>query len=101
MLASRPWALAAAAAAAEAPSDAPSSGPAITGVWTHAYAAFGPPKYPKDFKNFEYVDPDAPKGGTLYLRNSDRRTSFDKFNYFTTKGVAPAGLAIYLSLIHI
>ena len=36
--------------------------------------------------NFEYVNPAAPKGGTLYLRNPDRRTSFDKFNPFTIKG---------------
>ena len=42
--------------------------------------------------HFDYVNPDAPKGGTLYLRNPDRRTSFDKFNYFTTKGSAPAGI---------
>lgn len=98
LLVSRPWAL---AAGTEAPADTPadastSSGPAITGVWTHAYAAFGAPKYPKDFKNFEYADPSAPKGGTLYLRNPDRRTSFDKFNYFTTKGVAPAGLLMFM-----
>ena len=94
LLASPSWAL---AAPIDAPADAsPSTGPAITGVWTHAYAAFGAPKYPKDFKSFEYADPTAPKGGTLYLRNSDRRTSFDKFNYFTTKGVPPAGLAIYM-----
>jgi peptide/nickel transport system substrate-binding protein/microcin C transport system substrate-binding protein len=98
LLASPPWALAEGAVApSETPADSSaSSGPAITGVWTHGYAAFGAPKYPKDFNNFGYVDPDAPKGGTLYLRNSDRRNSFDKFNYFTTKGVAPAGLAIYM-----
>lgn len=98
LLASRPWAIAAAAGTpADSPSDAPAStGPAITGVWTHAYAAFGAPKYSKDFTNFEYADPTAPKGGTLYLRNPDRRTSFDKFNYFTTKGVAPAGLLLFM-----
>jgi len=97
LFASPPWAIAAAAAPADSPSDtSASSGPAITGVWTHAYAAFGAPKYPRDFKNFEYVDPGAPKGGTLYLRNPDRRTSFDKFNYFTTRGVAPAGLFLFM-----
>ena len=41
--------------------------------------------------HFDYVNPTAPKGGTLYLRNPDRRTSFDKFNPFTIKGNAPAG----------
>src|SRR6185295_15189080 len=62
----------------------------VVGVWTHAYAAFGPPKYPRDFHHFEYVNPAAPKGGTLYLRNPDRRSSFDKFNDFTLKGNSPA-----------
>jgi microcin C transport system substrate-binding protein len=80
-----------------APADGgPADGPAVTGVWTHGYAAFGPPKYPKDYTHFAYANPDAPKGGTLYLRNPDRRTSFDKFNYFTTKGVAPAGLLLFM-----
>ncbi|WP_119354196.1 extracellular solute-binding protein [Azohydromonas sediminis] len=64
--------------------------------WTHGYAAFGAPKYPPGFTHFEYVDPNAPKGGTLYLRNPDRRTSFDKFNPFTTRGNAPAGLSIFM-----
>ncbi len=54
-----------------------------TGEWVRAYAAFGEPKYPKNFSHFDYVNPDAPKGGAIHLRNPDRRTSFDKFNYFT------------------
>ncbi|MEO6031500.1 MAG: extracellular solute-binding protein [Burkholderiaceae bacterium] len=69
--------------------------PASTG-WVHAYAAFGAPKYPADFHNFEYVNPAAPKGGTLYLRNPDRRSSFDKFNPFTVRGNAPAALSIFM-----
>ena len=39
---------------------------------------------------------DAPKGGTLHLRNPDRRTSFDKYNPFTTRGNAPAGVLILM-----
>ena len=35
----------------------------------------GTPNYPKGFKNFDWVNPDAPKGGTLYLGNPDRCTS--------------------------
>ena len=53
-------------------------------------------QYPRGFDHFDYVNPAAPKGGTLYLRNPDRRSSFDKFNYFTTKGVAPAGIYIFM-----
>jgi peptide/nickel transport system substrate-binding protein/microcin C transport system substrate-binding protein len=67
-----------------------------TGTWAHAYAAFGEPKYPKGFAHFDYVNPDAPKGGVIQLRNPDRRTSFDKFNYFTVLGNAPAGVAIFM-----
>jgi len=73
------------------------SAPGVAGQWVHAYAAFGEPKYPRGFTHFEYVNPDAPKGGTLYLRNPDRRSSFDKFNYFTVKGNAPAGLQIFMN----
>ncbi len=71
------------------------SAPAEAG-WSHAYAAFGTPKYPRGFAHFGYVEPQAPKGGTLYLGNPDRRTSFDKFNPFTIKGSAPAGISIFM-----
>ena len=62
--------------------------------WAHAYAAFGEPKYPRDFDHFEYADPRAPRGGTLRLKNPDRRTTFDKYNPFTTRGNSPGGLVI-------
>ena len=64
--------------------------------WSHAYAAYGKPKYPRGFAHFDYVNPDAPKGGTLQLNNPDRRTSFDKFNPFTIKGSSPAGLTMLM-----
>ncbi|CAG9185864.1 extracellular solute-binding protein [Cupriavidus pinatubonensis] len=58
----------------------------------HGFALHGDLKYPADFKYFDYVNPDAPVGGTLVLANPDRRTSFDKFNPFTLKGTAAPGL---------
>lgn len=64
--------------------------------WVHAYATYGAPKYPRGFVHLDYVNPDARKGGTLYLRNPDRRTSFDKFNPFTVKGNSPAGVMIFM-----
>jgi microcin C transport system substrate-binding protein len=64
--------------------------------WVHAYAAYVEPKYPANFAHFGYVNPDAPKGGTLYLTQPDRRSSFDKFNPFTIKGNSPAGLTIFM-----
>jgi microcin C transport system substrate-binding protein len=69
---------------------------AAAGAWVHGYAVFGAPKYARDFHHFEYVNPDAPKGGTIYLANPDRRTSFDKFNDFTVKGNAPAGIVNFM-----
>jgi microcin C transport system substrate-binding protein len=83
-----PWPLGAAAAGDD---ERP-----VTGQWVHAFAAFGRPAYPPEFTHFPYVNPQAPKGGTLYLANPDRRSSFDKFNYFTLKGEAPAGLMHFM-----
>ncbi len=60
----------------------------------YAIAQFGSPKYPPDFKHFDYVNPDAPKGGTLVLSNPDRLTSFDKFNPFTLRGNPAPGIGM-------
>ena len=88
--ASRP-AAAAPASAASAP-----AAPVVTGRWVHAISAYMPPKYGPGFTHFEYVNPDAPKRGTLNLRNPDRRSSFDKFNPYTTRGSSPAGVAMFM-----
>ena len=44
-----------------------------------------PPKYPANFKHVEYVNPDAPKGGTFRKATFG---SFDSLNPFINKGVA-------------
>jgi microcin C transport system substrate-binding protein len=36
-------------------------------AWRHALSLFGDVKYPADFKRFDYVNPDAPKGGVVRL----------------------------------
>ena len=99
LLAITPWATALQAAppppAPTAPT-APADGGDFTGRWVHAFAAYGAPKYGPDFMHFEYVNPGAPKGGTLKLKNPDRRTSFDKYNPWTTRGNAPAGILIWM-----
>jgi microcin C transport system substrate-binding protein len=87
---------AAAAAAPDAGNAAPDDGAALTGRWVHGFAAYGPPKYPAGFSHFDYVNPAAPRGGTLRLRNPDRRSSFDKFNPYTTRGNAPAGILMWM-----
>ena len=58
----------------------------------NGFAQFGEPKYPPDFQHFDYVNPDAPKGGTLALSLVSTNASFDKFNPFTLKGVVAPGL---------
>ncbi|CAN5407929.1 extracellular solute-binding protein [soil metagenome] len=62
----------------------------------HAFSLYDTPKYGPGFTHFDYVNPDAPKGGELFLANPDRRTSFDKFNPFSLKGVAAPGVADFM-----
>jgi microcin C transport system substrate-binding protein len=96
----------AAAAQAEAPSesfacglDAISAGGPARGGLTDAYAMsmFGDVKYGPDFGHFDYVDPNAPKGGTVKLATIG---TFDTLNPFTLKGVSGAGsFQIYDTLL--
>src|SRR5258706_3171035 len=62
----------------------------------HALSLGSIPKYPAGFANFEWVNPNAPKGGELRLVPATRNSNFDKYNPFTLKGSAPPGL---LSLV--
>jgi microcin C transport system substrate-binding protein len=50
-----------------------------------------PPKYPANFKHFDYVNPDAPKGGTLRQAGAG---GFDSLNQFINKGVAAEDLGM-------
>lgn len=58
----------------------------------HAYSQFGEIKYPAGFRHFEWVNPEAPRGGEIELVPPLRITNFDKFNPFTLRGTAPPGL---------
>lgn len=51
----------------------------------HALAIYGDPKHGPDFEHFDWVNPRAPKGGTMRLGS---RGTFDSFHPFITKGVA-------------
>jgi microcin C transport system substrate-binding protein len=55
----------------------------------HAIAMFGEPKYPPNFRHFDYVNPDAPKGGLLRLGAAG---TFDSFNPYIIKGNPAAGI---------
>ncbi|MBH1965663.1 MAG: ABC transporter substrate-binding protein [Comamonadaceae bacterium] len=59
----------------------------------HGYALWGELKYPAGFTHFEYVNPQAPKGGELRMVSNTRYSTFDKYNPFTMKGSPPAYLS--------
>ena len=70
--------------------------PRLRGAWTYAFSEYGDIKYPRGFAHYDFVNPNAPKGGTLRLSNPDRRTSFDKYNPFTLPENAPAGVEMFM-----
>ena len=59
-------------------------------VKAHAISMHGLPKYEKNFKNFNYVNPNAPKGGTIKFHQIG---SFDTLNNFILKGSPAANLS--------
>jgi microcin C transport system substrate-binding protein len=58
------------------------------GTKVHALTLDDAPKYGPDFKHLDYVNPDAPKGGTI---TTAAIGTFDSFNPYIVKGT-PAGL---------
>jgi len=60
----------------------------------HAYSQFGDIRYPAGFPHFEWVNPNAPKGGDIDLVAPLRITNFDKYNPYTLKGTAPPGIGL-------
>jgi len=67
------------------------------GAGSHGMSAFGDLKYPADFPRFDYVNPDAPKGGTFSLIPSLRFYNqsfftFNSFNAYILKGEGAQGM---------
>lgn len=58
---------------------------AVEVISTEAVALRGTPKYAEDFGHFDYVKPDAPKGGTIRLHAIG---TYDNFNRFAQRGDA-------------
>ncbi|HPF58645.1 MAG TPA: extracellular solute-binding protein [Candidatus Competibacteraceae bacterium] len=56
----------------------------------HGIALHGQPKYGPDFSHFDYVNPNAPKGGEARFSAIG---SFDTFNPFNIKGESAAGIS--------
>jgi len=55
----------------------------------HALSLIGEPKYPADFTHFDYVNPDAPKGGLVRIADIG---SFDSLNPVLYKGETASGI---------
>jgi microcin C transport system substrate-binding protein len=65
----------------------------------HGISAFGDLKYPADFKHFDYVDPNAPKGGMFSQVGVTRVfnqniMTFNSLNSFILKGDAAQGMQL-------
>ncbi|MCU1737461.1 MULTISPECIES: extracellular solute-binding protein [unclassified Pseudomonas] len=60
---------------------------------SHGYAQFGTLKYPARFTHFDWVNPDAPKGGTLRVMAFG---TFDTLNPYTFKGTSPVSTPNFL-----
>ncbi len=64
---------------------------------THGLSVFGDLRYGPDFRHFEYVNPAAPKGGTIALQISSTSgnqsfNTFNSFNIFILRGEGAAGV---------
>lgn len=60
----------------------------------HGLSIFGDLKYPADFTHFDYVNPDAPKGGKASQIGTAGLTTFDSFNAYILKGDAAQGMEL-------
>ena len=60
---------------------------------SHGYAQFGTLKYPARFTHFDWVNPQAPKGGTLRVMAFG---TFDTLNPYTFKGTSPVATPNFL-----
>lgn len=60
--------------------------------WQTTSSLLGESKYGESFERYDYVNPDAPKGGTL---NSVVSGTFDSFNPYIVRGTAAAGLQAF------
>ncbi|WP_069301047.1 extracellular solute-binding protein [Neptunicoccus sediminis] len=69
-------------------------------IKSHGISTFGELKYPADFQHWDYVNPDAPQGGTISLLGTGASGTFDSLNPFILKGEPAQGLGLmYDSLL--
>ena len=80
------------------PGPAPAEEPGI--ITSHGISTYGELKYPAGFAHFDYVNPEAPKGGTMSFRGTGASQTFDSLNPFILKGEPAQGLGLlYDSLL--
>lgn len=60
----------------------------------HGISTFGDLKYPADFKHWDYVNPDAPQGGTISFLGTGAAGTYDSLNPFILKGIPAQGLGL-------
>ncbi len=66
-------------------------------IKSHGYSFFGDLNYPEDYTHFDYVNPDAPKGGEISIALAG---SFSSMNPFTRNGrAAQLSSIMYESLL--
>jgi microcin C transport system substrate-binding protein len=68
-------------------------------IESHGISAFGDLKYPPDFTHFDYVDPNAPKGGVFSQIGPSREfnqnfQTFNSLNSFILKGDGAQGMQL-------
>ena len=69
-------------------------------ITSHGISAFGELKYPPDFPHFDYVNPEAPKGGTISFRGTGASQTFNSLNKFILSGEPAQGIErIYDTLL--
>ena len=60
-------------------------------TYKHGVSVFGEFKYPPDFEHFDYVNPNAPKGGMLVLATG---ANWNSFTPLLHKGINPPGTSV-------
>ena len=68
--------------------------PAASAEPRHGLSTFGELKYKADFKNFDFVNPSAPKGGRIALVGPVGSRTFDSFNGYILRGAPVQGLGL-------
>src|SRR5690606_10027665 len=70
---------------------APALAQTPSGQWSNSFQLEGEPKYGPDYTHFDYVNVDAPKGGTVRLGSLG---GFDTFNPILPKGEPAEGIGL-------